>query len=55
MADKKTYYKLDEAGIVGTEKVVSAVRQDYHKRKTAEVFRSEKQDSTTVRKPRKKI
>ena len=55
MADKKTYYKLDEAGIVGTEKVVSVTRQEYHKRKTAEVFRSEKQDSTTVRKPHKKV
>jgi hypothetical protein len=55
MTYKKAYYKLDEAGIVGTEKVVSVARQEYHKRKTAEVFRSEKQGSTTVRKTRKKV
>jgi|GEM_PF-3127349 len=38
MADKKTYYKLDEAGMVGTKKVISTARQEYYKRKTAGVF-----------------
>jgi len=55
MADKKAYYKLDEAGIAGTQKVISTARQEYHKHKTAEVFRSEKQGNPTVRKTRKKV
>lgn len=40
MNDKKKYYKLDDIGFVGTQVKMTHSLQNYHSRKTGEVFRA---------------
>ena len=42
MADKKTYYKLDDMGFVGTQEKKSAISRNADARKTAEIIRANK-------------
>lgn len=39
MTDKKTYYKLDDVGIVGKQENKSASSIKYHQKKTGDVLR----------------
>jgi hypothetical protein len=39
MSDKKTYYKLDDIGIVGKQEKKSASSIKYHLKKTGDVLR----------------
>jgi hypothetical protein len=49
MADKKKYYKLDEIGIVGTQKKVPAMVKKQVEKKTGEIIRSAKAASAKTR------
>ena len=44
MAGKKKYYKLDEVGVVGSQKKKSSATKKYHIYKTSEVFRAFQED-----------
>jgi len=44
MAGKKKYYKLDDVGIVGSQKKKSSATKKYHIYKTSEVFRTLQED-----------
>lgn len=39
MANRKKYYKLDDIGLIGTQKKKSAAQRKYEAIKTAEIFR----------------
>ncbi len=42
MADKKTFYKLDEIGFVGTQEKISAIRKKADAKKTSAIINKRK-------------
>jgi len=45
MTDKKSFYRLDDIGIVGIQEKKSAASQKYHSKKTGEIFRRAREEN----------
>lgn len=55
MKNKEKYYKLDDVGIIGSQKKTTVASQSYHKKKTGEIFKQARAANTHQKLSLKKV